>query len=93
MALTAERVTVSTVAVALNGADTGPSGGGLLVRAVGTGGTNDADLGASTVTAGTGFLLVAGGSAVQVNLAAGEQLYAIRTGGADATLHVIRTGG
>lgn len=93
MALTAARVVASTVAVALNGADTGASGTGLLVKAVGTGGTNDADLGDATVAAGAGFLLVAGGPAIWIPLSAGEVLYAIRTGAADATIHVIRTGG
>lgn len=93
MALTAERVTVGAAPVALNPADAGPSGTGLLIRAAGTGGTNDVSLGASDVAAGTGFLLVAGSVAVPVALGAGEQLYAIRAGGADGTVHVIRTGG
>lgn len=93
MAVSAARITVSTTAVALNGADTGPSGTGLLIKATGTGGTNDVELGDSTLTAGTGFLLPAGSAAIQVQLGAGEQLYAIRAGAQDGTVHVIRTGG
>lgn len=93
MAVTAERITVSSTALALNPADAGPSGTGLLIRAAGTGGTNDVSLGAADVAAATGYLLVAGTAAVPVTLGAGEQLYAIRTGAADGTVHVIRTGG
>jgi hypothetical protein len=93
MAVSAARITVSTTAVALNGADTGPSGTGLLIKAVGTANTNDVDLGDATVTAGTGFLLPAGSAPIQVTLSAGEQLYAIRSGASDGTVHVIRTAG
>ena len=93
MAVTAARITVSSTAVALNGPDTGPSGTGLLIKAAGTGGTNDVELGDATVTAGTGFLLPAGSAPIQINLTGGEQLYAIRSGAADGTVHVIRTAG
>jgi hypothetical protein len=93
MAATATRVTVSTVAVALNGADTGPSGTGLLIRAGGVGGTNDVCIGDSGVTNATGYLLAAATNPIWVSLGAGEVLYAVRAGGADGTLHVIATGG
>lgn len=90
MALTAERVTVSTVAVALIGLESGAvSGGALLVK---NASANEAALGDSGVTASTGFRLPAG-TTIQLNLPSGEQIYAIRTGGTDAVLDVIRTGG
>jgi hypothetical protein len=50
---------------------------------------NGADLGPSTVTAGTGFLL-AGNASVTVELDPGDVLYAIRSGASDATLAVLR---
>lgn len=89
MALTAERVVVSTVAVSLNATDTGPSGATLTVK--NTHATDALVLGASDVTANTGFSLAAG-ITIAVTLTAGEQLYAIRGAAADITAHVLRTG-
>lgn len=97
MAITAERITVGAAAVALNPVDTGPSGTGLVVQAIGTAGTHDVALGASDVAAGTGFRLPATDGntflPLHVRLSAGEQLFAIRAGAADGTVHVLRTGG
>lgn len=89
MALTADRVTVSTTAVALNGADTGVSGASVTVK--NTHATDALILGASDVAAGTGFSLAAGVT-LTVALTAGEQIYAIRGASADITAHVLRTG-
>lgn len=89
MAVTAQRVTVSTVAVALN-TDTDTRGGTSLV--VKNTSANAADLGPSTVTAGTGFDLAAGATLGPVELGPGEVLYAIRSAAADATLAVVRMG-
>ena len=89
MAVTAERVVVSTTAVALNGADTGVSGATITVK-----NTHASDLlvlGASNVTASDGFALAAGAT-LTLTLSAGEQLYAIRGAAADITAHVLRTG-
>jgi hypothetical protein len=86
VALTVQRITASTTAVALNPG--GTAGGRLYVTNTSA---NAADLGPSTVTAGTGYPLAANASA-SFQLGAGEQLYAIRTGAADATLAVLRTG-
>ena len=91
MALTAERVVVSTTAVALNAAETDSvSGGRLIVK--NTHATDVLVLGASTVAAGTGFALAAGAT-LDSPLGAGEQLYAIRGAAADITAHVLRLGG
>lgn len=85
MAISHEVVTVSTSAVALNTAS--KSGATLFLK--NTSG-NAADLGASTVTAGTGFGLAASAS-LTVQLAPGDVLYAIRTASSDATIAVLRT--
>lgn len=76
MAATAERVTVSTTAVER-----------LTLKNTSA---NAADLGASTVTAATGFDLAAGAT-VSVELDPGDVLYAIRSAAADATIAVLRT--
>ncbi len=89
MAVTHARVTVSTVAVALNTESGATSGTKLVVKNIDS--TNAADLGDSSVTAGNGFSLAAGAT-VTVELAHGEQLYAIRSGAADVVLTVLRTG-
>src|SRR2546428_9309842 len=57
MAVSAQRITVSTTAVALNAAS--PAGQTLLLKNTSA---NAADLGAAGVTAGTGFHLAAGGA-------------------------------
>lgn len=85
MAVSAARVTVATVAVALNTADTGG-----MTLAIKNTSANAADLGPSTVTAGTGFDLAAGAT-VTVQLDPGDVLYAIRSAAADATLAILRT--
>jgi hypothetical protein len=84
MAVTAARITVSTTAVALNTATSG--GVDLYIKNTSA---NAADLGASTVTAGTGYDLAAGAS-ITVQVDAGDVLYAIRSAAADATLAVLR---
>jgi hypothetical protein len=90
MAITAARVTVSTTAVALNVAETDVvSGATLIIRNIDA--TDTADLGPSGVTAGTGFRL-APGETVTVPLAAGDQLFAIRSAAADVDLTVLRIG-
>jgi hypothetical protein len=89
MAVTAERIVVSTTAVALNGADTGVSGATVTVK--NTHATDALVLGASDVTASTGFSLAAGVTQA-FTLTSGEQLYAVRGAAADITAHVLRTG-
>lgn len=84
MAVTAARVTASTSAVALNIAV--PSGERLIVTNTSA---NAADLGPSTVTAGTGYSL-AGNASVTVELDPGDVLYAVRSGASDATLAILR---
>ncbi|MFW6034033.1 MAG: hypothetical protein ACOC9R_02755 [bacterium] len=86
MAVAGSRVTVSTTAVALNTADVG--GQTLVVK--NTDGSNGADLGDSSVTAGAGYSLAAGAT-VTVELDAGDVLYAIRSDAADVDLAVLRT--
>ena len=89
MAITAQRVTVSTVAVALSAVETdGVSGSVLLLKNTSA---NAADLGPAGVTAGAGFDLAAGAS-LTVELPFGEQLFAIRSAAADATVAVLRVG-
>jgi len=89
MAVTFGRFTVSTTAVALNTETGAVAGTHLVVRNADE--TNAVDLGGPTVTAGAGFALAAGQS-VTLDLAGGEQLYAIRSAAADVVLHVLRTG-
>lgn len=79
------RVTVSTVAVALNTASTG----GMTLTVKNTS-ANAADLGGAGVAAAAGFDLAAG-AAITVTLGPGEVLYAIRSAAADATLAILRT--
>jgi hypothetical protein len=88
VAVTAQRVTVSTTAAALN-TDSDTRGGTTLV--IKNTSANAADLGPSTVTASTGFDLAAGAT-LTVELGPGEQLFAIRSAAADATLAVLRIG-
>lgn len=88
MALTAQRLTISTTAVALNtDADT-RAGCTLVIKNTSA---NAADLGPAGVTATTGFDLAAGAT-VTVELGPGEILHAIRSAAADATLAVLRIG-
>jgi hypothetical protein len=89
MAVSAERVTVSTTAVALNPAESGVAGGRLIVK-----NTHTADalvLGASDVTASTGFAL-AFGVTLEIPYSYGERVYAIRGASADIVAHVLRLG-
>lgn len=90
MALTAERVTVGATAVALIGPDSGNVSGGYLI--IKNASANEAAVGDAAVTAATGFRIPTGAT-IELKLPSGEQLYAIRTGGVDAVLDVIRTGG
>lgn len=89
MAITAARITASTSAVALTTAETDVVSGSVLI--VKNTSANAADLGPSGVTAGAGFDLAAGAT-VTVELTAGEQLFAIRSGGTDATISLLRIG-
>jgi hypothetical protein len=89
MAVSAQRVTVSTTAVALN-TDVDTRGGTTLV--IKNTSANAADLGPSTVTAGTGLDLAAGATVGPLELGPGEQLFAIRSAAADATVAVLRIG-
>jgi hypothetical protein len=91
MAVTSGQVVVSTVAVALNAADT-DTVGGVVLFVKNTDATNGAALGGSGVTSGTGFRVPAGITVGPLELPSGEQLYAIRTGGADVTVDVLRLG-
>ncbi len=90
MAVSAARVTVGTSAVALNA----PSVSGQTLVVKNLDGTNGADLGGSGVTAGAGFSLPGSATpvAVTISVAAGEQVFAIRSGAADVVLSVLRTG-
>jgi hypothetical protein len=85
MAVSHQRVTVSTTAVALNTA----SGGGERLLVVNAS-ANAADLGASNVTAGAGYSLAAN-AAVALDLDPGDVVYAIRSGASDAVLGLLRT--
>lgn len=89
MAITAARVTVSTTAVALNVAEADVVSGSVLVLKNTS--ANAADLGPAGVTAAAGFDLAAGAT-VTVELAAGDQLFAIRSAAADAVITVLRIG-
>ena len=86
MAVSHSRVTVSTVAVALNTVDT--LGRVLTVKNIDA--TNAVDLGTSTVTAGTGFSLAAG-LTVQIPLSAEEVVYAIRSAAVDVVLTILKS--
>jgi hypothetical protein len=77
-------VTVSTSAVALNTAE--DVGRTLILKNTSA---NAADLGPAGVTAAGGFDLAAGAT-VTVPLKPRDVLYAIRSGGADATIAVLR---
>lgn len=85
MAISHQRLTVSTTAVALNSAS--QAGQTLTIKNTSA---NAADLGGAGVTAAGGFDLAAGAS-VQVQVAPQDVLYAIRSGGTDATLAIVRT--
>jgi hypothetical protein len=89
MTVSAEVLTISSTAVALN-AETGQvSGTWLKIKNID--GSNAVDLGDSGVLATTGSPLIAG-QEIEVQLSAGEILYAIRTGGSDVDVAVLRTG-
>src|SRR5262245_46165875 len=93
LAITTQQVVVSTTAVALSPVEPGSDViSGVVLFVKNTDGANGAALGASGVTAGTGFRLVAGATIGPLNLEAGDQLFAIRTGAADVTLDVFRIG-
>ena len=85
MAISAQRFTVSTSAVALNPAS--GSHGRMTVNNISA---NAADLGASNVAAGSGFSLP-GNASVALEIGQGDVVYAIRSGASDATLTVLRT--
>jgi hypothetical protein len=89
MAVGAQRITVSTVAIALNTAT--QDGGYLTIKNLD--GTNGADLGTAAVTAGAGFPLPGSATpaAVTIYIKPGDVLFAIRSAGADVVLSVLRT--
>lgn len=82
MAVSAERVTVETTAVALNTASTG----GLNLHI--TNGAAAIDLGASTVTSGAGLAVAASGT-LTIQLDPGDVLYAISA--TSSVVQVLRT--
>lgn len=84
MAIKGSRTTVSTVAVALNTA----SSGGCQLTIIN--GAQAIDIGDSTVAAGAGAPLVAN-QVVTIPVQAGDVVYAIRTGGVDSVVGVIRS--
>lgn len=85
MAITAARVTASTSAVALNSADAlAPTK--LFVTNTSA---NAADLGPAGVTAGAGYSLAASAS-LYIDIDPGDVLFAIRSGGSDAVISVLR---
>lgn len=86
MAVSQARITVSTVALALNTAST--SGQKLVVK--NTDATNGADLGSSSVAAGAGFALAAG-QTVTIELQPQDVVFAIRSAAADIVLAVLRS--
>lgn len=88
MALSAERVTVSSTAVALNTAGTG--GNTLVIKNTNATAANAVDLGASDVALGEGYPL-AGGAEVTVEVDPGDVLYAIRSTSNDVDVAVLRT--
>lgn len=88
MAVTAARATVSTAAVALNTTSTG--GNTLRITNTDAVAANAVDLGASGVTAGTGWPLP-GGATVALDVDPGDVLYAIRSTANDVVLAILRT--
>jgi hypothetical protein len=82
---TAARIVVSTTPVALN--TVSPSGQTLVLKNVSA---NACDLGPAGVTAGGGYDL-AGGAVLEVAIRPGDQVFAVRTAAADATLAILRT--
>jgi hypothetical protein len=92
MAISAERITVSTVALALNPAETDSvSGGRGIVRNTNTAAADTLSLGDSSVAAATGYLL-AGGSSIELQLGSGDRLFGVRATTADVVVHVLRVG-
>lgn len=86
MAVSAQRITVSTTAVALNSDADTIGGTTLLIKNTSA---NAADIGGSTVAATTGYDLAAGAS-VTIECGPGEVIYGIRSAASDATLAVLR---
>jgi hypothetical protein len=81
-----QRITVSTVPIALNTA--GTSGGTLYIRCE----TNGVDIGGSTVAAGQGLPIAAAAALPwPIELGPGDVLFAIRSGATDAVVSVVRT--
>ena len=86
MAVSHARITVSTSPVALNPG--GTSGGRLYIR---NESANACDIGGLTVAAGAGMSLAANTSLpFPLEIGAGDQVYAIRSGASDAVLSVVR---
>lgn len=94
MAVASTQVTVSTSAVALTPAtetDT-VAGTKVYVRNDNATASNGVAIGATGVTTGTGYVVPGGSQVGPIELNSGEQLFGIRTGAADAVVHVLRTG-
>jgi hypothetical protein len=90
MAVTSQRITVSTSAVALNAAETDVvEGSRILIRNQDA--SNSVDIGPSGVTAGTGYELKPAAT-LDMAVPGGELVYAIRSGGADVRVDVLRLG-
>jgi len=90
MAVSSGQVVVSTVAVALVGAETDTiSGTGAVIK--NTHATDALMLGDATVSPSTGFALAAG-QTLTLALSGGGQIWAVRGAAADITAHVLRTG-
>ena len=90
MAISSAQVTVGAAAVALNAPEADPVGGATLI--IKTDAANGVALGGSGVTAGNGYRPAVGTILGPIALPPGEQLFAIRTGGVDAVLDVLRLG-
>jgi hypothetical protein len=84
MAITSARVTVSTTPVALNSA----SGAGERILIAN--GAQPIDLGPSTVAAGAGYSVAASAVVGPLDLDPNDQLFAVRSGGTDSVVSVLR---
>lgn len=86
MAVSSQRLVISSTPVALNA----PSAGGERLLVLNTT-SNPVDLGGSGVTAGAGFPLGANATVAFDLDAGGDLIYAIRSTGVDSTIAVLRT--
>lgn len=89
MSVVADRVTVSTSAVALNADVDAAVGTKIWLR--NTDATGGIALGGVGVTAATGFRVAGGLTVGPIELNGGEILYAVRTGLADVVVDLLRS--